>query len=204
MGERVQPERDRMEVLKAIAQEGIQNAAKGFSSMVGRTIAVSDPVAHLVPLLSIPKYVSGPEDDTVGIYLRFDGDLLGQIIMIVPLQNALELVDLMMDVPAGTTQVLGSLEKSALGELGNMCGSFFLNAMAKIVKASFRPSPPAIMVDMVGAILDIVVATSLDAGEDVLLMKAKFADGPRSVEADFWVIPDIHALQALMQKSSES
>jgi chemotaxis protein CheC len=195
---------DLFEMLKSIASEGIQSAAHGFSGMVGRKIQVSKPATRVVLILSIPKIVGGPDDDAVGIYLRFEGDLHGQIMMIVPHQKALELVDLLMDLPAGTTQQLGSLERSALGELGNLCGTFFLNSVAKIAGASFRPSPPAVMVDMVGAILDIVVATAGGLGEHVLLMQANFMDGSRSVHADFWVIPDLQTLQALVKKNTEA
>jgi chemotaxis protein CheC len=108
-----------------------------------------------------------------------------------------------MDLPPGTTEQLGTLERSALGELGNLCGSFFLNSVAKIAGASFRPSPPAVMVDMVGAILDIVVATAGGLSEHVLLMQANFMDGSRSVDADFWVIPDLKTLQSLIKKNAE-
>jgi chemotaxis protein CheC len=195
-------DQDLLDMLKAIAGEGIQSAASGFSGMVGRKIQVGNPQAKLVPLLSIPRIVGGPDDDAVGIYLRFTGDLLGQIMMIVPYAKALELVDLLMDVPQGSTCQLGALERSALGELGNLCGSYFLNSVAKIVDASFRPSPPAVMVDMVGAILDIVVATTGGVSERVLLVQANFMDGTRCVEADFWVIPDLNALQALIRKNS--
>jgi chemotaxis protein CheC len=152
--------------------------------------------------LTIPELVGGPEDDAVGIYLRFEGDMVGQIMMIMPYQKAMELVDLLMDIPQGTTQHLGSIERSALGELGNMCGTFFLNSLAKLVGASIKPTPPAVMVDMVGAILDIVVATSGGISDQILLMQANFMDGVRSVEANFWVIPDMNALQNLLKKNS--
>ncbi len=191
-----------MEMLKQIAGDGIRNAAKGFSGMIGRKIEVSKPVARLVPVLSIAKIIGGPEDDAVGIYLRFNGDLDGQIMMILPYEKAMELVDLLMDQPLGTTSQLGSLERSALGELGNLCGTFFLNSMAKMISADIRPSPPAVMVDMVGAILDIVVATTGGVTEHVLLIQANFIDGDRIVEANFWVIPDLNTLQVLMKKNS--
>jgi hypothetical protein len=58
------------------------------------------------------------------------------------------------------------------------------------------------MVDMVGAILDIIVATAGGISEQVLLMQANFMDGPRSVEANFWVIPDMNALQNLLKKNA--
>lgn len=202
MNEIVPVDQDMLEILKSIAGEGINNAADGFSCMVGRKIQVSKPIAELIPILTIPEFVGMPENDAVGIYLRFEGDLVGQMMMITPYKKALEMVDLLMDVPEGTTQYLGPLERSALGELGNLCGSFFLNSVAKIAGANFRPSPPAVMVDMVGAILDIVVATTGGVSEFVLLMKTNFTDSTRCVEADFWIIPDMKTLKALIKNTN--
>jgi chemotaxis protein CheC len=191
-----------LEMVQLIADEGIDHAAHGFSGMVGRKIQFSTPITKLVPILTIPEIVGKLDNDAVGIYLRFNGDLEGQIMMIVPYPKALELVDLIMGVPQGMTRNLGSLERSALGELGNLCGSFFLNSIAKLVGADFRPSVPAVMVDMVGAILDIVVVTSGGMSEHALLMQANFMDGSRNVEADFWVIPDTRSLEALIKKNT--
>lgn len=190
------------EMLTAIASEGIKHAADGFSEMIGRRIEVGSLQLELVPLLTIPAVVGSPENDAVGVYLRFEGDIPGQIMMIIPFEKALELADLLIGLAPGSTQHLGSFERSALGELGNLCGSFFLNCIAKTVGANFRPSPPAVMVDMVGAILDVVVATVGGSNEHVLLAHAKFMDGLRSVDTDFWVIPDMKALQELLVKNA--
>jgi chemotaxis protein CheC len=190
-----------LEKMKSMACEGVNSAAYGFSKMVGHKIVVGQPTMRVVPLLEIPKIVGGPGDDAVGIYLRFKGDLIGQIMIIVPFEKVSGLVDLLMGAPTGTTQELGSLEKSALGELGNLCGTFFLNALAKSVDASLRPSPPAVMVDMVGAILDIVVATSGKSGESVLLVQADLTDEAGIVDAAFWATPDMVTLQNLINKN---
>jgi chemotaxis protein CheC len=195
-------DQDLLKQLETIATEGIKNVAYGFSSLIGRKIQVGKSNGRLVPILTVPKFVGGPDDDAVGIYLRIEGDLVGQMIMIIPNQKAMELVDLLMDVPLGTTQHLGRLERSALGELGNLCGSFFLNSVANAIGADFRPSPPAVVVDMVGAILDIVIATISGVSDQVLLMQANFTDGERCVEADFWVIPDMNTLQAFFKKNA--
>lgn len=202
MNQTIAFDNDLMEKLRSIAGEGVNNAADGFSGMVGRKIHVNNPTAKLVPVLSIPEIAGSPDADAVGIYLRFLGDVNGQIMMIVPFRKAMELLDLMMEVPSGTTQQLGSLERSALGELGNLCGSFFLNSIARTTKAKFHPTPPAVMVDMVGAILDIVVATTGGISEHALLLKANFMDGDRCVDADFWVIPDMNSLNKLIGKNA--
>lgn len=201
MKETILFDQDLLEKLKFMAGQGASNAAHGFSGMVGRKVDVSNPSAKLVPILTIPEIAGRPDDDAVGIYLRFQGDVAGQIMLIIPFQKALQLVDLMMGVPEGTTDQLGSLERSALGELGNICGSFFLNSVAAITSAKFHPTPPAVMVDMVGAILDIVVATTGAMGEHALLLQADFMNGDRCVEADFWVIPDLHSLNEMIKKN---
>jgi|UniRef100_A0A7C4KJB9 chemotaxis protein CheC len=181
---------DLLNTLHTVAGAGIHNAARGFSSLLGHQIQVLNPVVRVVPILEIPRYVGGPESEAIGIYLRAEGDIAGQIMLIIPYQKGLELVDLLMDVPAGTTKQLGSLERSALGEVGNLTGTFFLNAVANLTGTSVRPTPPAVIVDMVGAILDIIIATTGGVTDRVILMQAEFIDGERSVETNFWVIPD--------------
>jgi chemotaxis protein CheC len=191
-----------IEKLRCITEQGVHNAAHGFSGMIGRKILVKEATATLVPILTIPELAGKGDDDAVGIYLRFNGDVDGQMMMIVSYRKALELVDLIMEVPQGTTQHFGSLERSALGELGNLCGSFFLNSIASITAAKFNPTPPAVMVDMVGAILDIVVATTGGVSEQALLIQANFMDGDRCVDTDFWVIPDLNSLNDILNKKA--
>jgi chemotaxis protein CheC len=203
MDENILFNEDVLNKLKVIADKSVLNAAHGFSGMVGRKIHVNRATAEVVPVLTIPEIAGRPDEDAVGIYLRFKGDLEGQMMMIIPYQKAMELVDLMMEVPAGTTRHLGSLERSALGELGNLCGSFFLNSVASLTYAQFQPTPPAVMVDMAGAILDVVVATTGGISENALLMQAGFMDGSRCVEADFWVIPDMNSLSEMLKKNVE-
>ena len=121
----------------------------------------------------------------------------GQIMLVIPYEKALELVDLLMENPPGTTQTLGSFERSALAEVGNQTGTFFINSLSSLTGLDVRPSPPAVMVDMVGAILDIIVATTGGVSEHVLLMQANFKLGDRKVETNFWVIPDESTLEAI-------
>jgi chemotaxis protein CheC len=192
-----------LEKLKSITDKGVTNAANGFSGMVGRQIHVNKTSAAVVPVLTIPEIAGKADEDAVGIYLRFKGDVNGQMMMVVPYLKALELVDLITEVLPGTTKHLGSLERSALGELGNLCGSFFLNSVASLTYAQFQPTPPAVMVDMAGAILDIVVATTGGISEHALLVQANFMDGARSVEADFWVIPDMNSLTEILKNTGE-
>jgi chemotaxis protein CheC len=75
-----------------------------------------------------------------------------------------------------------------------------MNSVAAITGIPLRPTPPAVMVDMAGAIIDIIIATTGGLSDSVMMLKAKFILGGRAVQADFWVLPDSHTLQLLSDR----
>lgn len=184
-------------VLSRITAEGARNAAGGLTQMVGQSITVTSPSVSLVSLLELPNLLDSLEDEAIGIYLRVESGINGQIMLVMPFTCALDLVDLLLDNPPGTTQEIGQMERSALGEVGNLIGSFFLNKFSEITGTSNRPTPPAVMVDMLGAILDIIIASAGYVSEEVILLRSTFANGDRSLETSFWVIPDPGELERL-------
>ncbi len=187
--------------VNSIAQDGLNKAAMGFSGMLGQELTVTKPGLRFIPVSEIPEILPGPESEAAGIYLKSEGKFTGQIMLIIPLAKAYELVDMLMGSPTGTTRQMGPMERSALAEVGNLTGSFFLSVIETSTGAEARPTPPAVIVDMVGAILDIVVATSGSVSEEVLLLQATFVCGAREVEANFWVIPDANTLESLRRGS---
>jgi chemotaxis protein CheC len=195
-------DRDLYAMLLTIAEAGIEKAARGFSGMVGMNLSVSEPGVCVVPLTTVQDILGGPENEAVGIYLRSEGDLAGQFMMIIPVDRALALVDMLMGDPPGANQNLGRQERSALAELGNVTGSYFLNAVAAATGLESRPSPPAVVVDMVGAILNILLMSWDGLSDQVLMIQTKFLMGERQTQADFWVIPDAATLEAIRTRAA--
>jgi len=187
--------------IQELAREGMYNAAVGFATMLGERLTVTEPILKIIPYSEIPDLLGGLEAEAVGIYLRAQGSIPSQFMLILPFQKATELVDLLMGQPVGTTQQLGSLERSALAEVGNLTGTFFMNTIATLTHTELRPTPPAVMVDMVGAIMDIIVATSGEVGESVLMLQASFELNNRQVQADLWIIPDAESLNQFVPRS---
>jgi chemotaxis protein CheC len=166
--------------------------AGGLSELTGRTITNDDPVVERVPIYQVTERAGGPEDKMVGIYLVMSGGMHGQAIMILPMSSALNLVDLMMGEEPGTATQLGMMQHSALSELGNMTVSCFLNGVAALDETPelLRPSPPAVMVDMLGAILDVIVTPVAAVRDDLLIIDTPFRDHRRTVQGRFWVLPN--------------
>jgi chemotaxis protein CheC len=183
-------------LLSKISTEGVINAAKGLGGMLGTELIVKSSSVKLIKLLDITKLLGGPEDETVAIYLKTEGFIAGQMMLVLPFDKAMIVVDRMMGEPIGTTKTLGQMEKSALQELGNITGTYFLNYVADNTGSSVRPTPPAVMVDMSAAILDIVVATAGLENEEVLMIEADFVQGELLTDIQFWVIPDHNTILA--------
>ena len=182
-------------LLQTLAQEGLSNAAHGLSAFVGQEIQLTRPRVTVIPIADVSKIMGGPETLAVGIYMAVNGDMDGHIILLLKRQDAAELVDLLMDQPPGTTTSLGPLERSALAEVGNLTGALFLNSVASLCGLSARPSPPAVIEDMVGAILDVVVVAVGAISENIVAIETVFQKLDRQVQVLFWVIPNLDALR---------
>jgi chemotaxis protein CheC len=188
-------------VLNRMASEGFKSAADGLKTMVGQPLSFHEPQTELVELLKLPESLGGLEQEAVGIYLMAQGDFRGQIMLIFPLEKGYELADMVLQQPIGTTTSLGSLERSALAEIGNLTGSFFLSTIERITGLITRPSPPAVVVDMVGAILNIVVAGSAMVTDYAIIFETALEIGSHTTEAKFWVIPDTEVLEWFQGRS---
>ena len=185
-------------ILDVMAGVGIEGAADGLSQMIGQKITVSMPSVTVLPLTAVPEHLGGAERPVVGIYLGCGGDMGGHVMLILSQVEAAYLVDLLMGYPEGTTHDLDSLARSALAEAGNMTASFFLNAVARVLGVSSRPTPPAVIIDMAGAILDIMLVTVGELGDEVLLLEAVFRDRERQLKLFFWMVPDLEPLRRVI------
>jgi len=190
--------------LEALLKAAMRIVEHGLSSMVGRAIGIIAPKLETVPISRLVTFIGNPEDETVGVYLLIRGDLKGQAILLMPMVNALDLVAMLMDQPRESV-AFGELEQAALAEVGNLMVSYFLNAMAEHLDLSepLYPSPPVVMVDMLGALLNFI-ATPVAAQSDHLLLvtcrlhaesarvvsTGMLTNASEGVQIHFWVVPD--------------
>ena len=108
-----------------------------------------------------------------------------------------------MEQEPGTTTELGEMETSALGEMGNIIGAFFLNAIADATGLDLRPLPPSVMTDMAGALLDVVTADILMTSDETYLAESTFQVDGREISGVFFVIPSEELLNALIEAEQQ-
>jgi chemotaxis protein CheC len=155
--------------------------------MVGATYQVATIETRCASLLLLPGFVADPEADAVGVYLRAIGPIAGQLMMVMPLSMAIDMVERM----TGDSFVeLGRLEISALGEAGNLMSGYFLRELEQNSQVSARPSPPMVSVDMLSTILETVATSDPEIATPRILTHAAFQIQGAADRADFWVVFD--------------
>ncbi|HDQ71429.1 MAG TPA: hypothetical protein ENN19_04950 [Chloroflexi bacterium] len=178
----------RVEIMVSAA---LLNAARGLSNLLERDITTGTVQARVVHLGEISSGVGHPEDETVGIYLKMHGDLGGQALLILSLEDALNLADILMEQEPGDSSTLEEMAQSALAETGHLMVAYFLNAMAVLTGEALRPSPPAIIVDMLGSILTVIAASVGERRDDLMIIETILQDTQGLFKLRFWVLPDL-------------
>lgn len=172
-----------------LVSKGTNNAMANLSKMVALDIKVALLGLRQIPVAETLQLLGGSDGEAVGIYLTVSGSADGQILLMYEPKVAYGFVDILMGQPEGSTHALGEMESSALGELGNIMGSSFLNALGDATGLTLMPSPPSIKTDMAGALLDIIAADILQTQDDAFVAKVLYQAPDRDISGLFFVIP---------------
>lgn len=183
------------DALLAIVSKGLEDCSRALSKMTTGGVQLSDPRLDFVLLREVPGLAGGPAEEVVAVYLGVEGDLNGHLMLMFTQQSACRMVDMLCEVPAGSTTALDEIGISALAETGNVCGSSFLNALSDRTGLRIVPTTPAVITDMAGAILEAVVTELYLYGDEVLIVETGFNG---EIPGHFLLMPDQDSMARLV------
>lgn len=187
-----------LDALKEIGNIGAGNAATALAVMTRDRIDMSVPRVGILPFDQVAELVGGPDTVVVGVYFQVTGSAKCNILFLLSIEKAVLLAELLMGVPPSNKDTLGTMELSAVAEAGNIISSTYLNALAMFTKMTLIPSPPAVGVDMAGALLDGVLALYEEIGDYVLVLENKFRKGELDVIGHLFLLPEPEALDSIL------
>ena len=176
--------------MAGIVGGGVAKAVSGLSQMAGVEIHVTSVEYKKVRVKEVPYLFGGPEALIVGVYLGITGTTSGHMVVAYQPSVAFELISMLLGQTPKSMEELSEMERSVLGEIGNVMGSFFLNHLSDSMGVSLQPSPPAVMVDMAGAILDVALSNILEHSEYTYVIDTLFGTANQQIAGTFLVVPD--------------
>ncbi|MEE9398701.1 MAG: chemotaxis protein CheC [Dehalococcoidales bacterium] len=194
--------KDEIAVWTWLVSKAITNSLSGLSQMVERTFDVTSLSIKQFPAKDAAMLLGGSENVAVGVYLEIQGDATGHLLLMHNPGTAFKLVDIQLGLPIGSTQQMEEMERSVLGEMGNIAGSFFLNAVADTVNLVLVPSPPEVMVDTVGKIISIPLTRIMEKQDDALIVKATFSADNGQMDGTLMILPTMDFMKAILKHSS--
>ncbi len=183
--------------------QGTQNAVAGLSEMIGVHVRVTALDLTVIPVEQASNLLGGAENEVVAIYVGIEGGATGHILLVYPINVALGLVDMLMGDEAGTAQELDEMGESALQEIGNVTGSFFLNSMGDNIGIRLMPTPPTVMMDMAGSIMDSALADIMMDRDELFAMETVFSTDNQNIVGTLLVLPTADFMDVMIQQKRE-
>ncbi|MDA0174373.1 chemotaxis protein CheC [Solirubrobacter taibaiensis] len=183
-----------LDALRELANIGSGTASTALSSMLGRSVDISVPNAFVMPMAEAVGTIGDPESETTGVVLGIVGEMPGSVLLLFTPKDA-ELMCGLLGVEAGT-----EIGVSALMEIGNIVGASYINALGQMIGMELEPTPPAAATDMLGAIVETVLAERAGAGDVALLLDSDLVVEGEDCSVSFLLVPDQGGVDQMLER----
>lgn len=186
----------------------MKSAGEALASMSGRTIEVETPVLSRCTPKDVLTMAGGPETVILAVYVAIFGSLKGHALLLLAPQDAHRLASILLtgllgseglpEKAADDPLVFDDLELSALQEAGNVTISAFLNEIGMHLHEPVQPTPPQIVIEMAGAVLDGVLLDLVADADQILAARTTFTERGRVIDGTLFVLPRAESLPVLL------
>jgi chemotaxis protein CheC len=160
--------------------------------MLGRPVDISVPAAAALTFNDAIDTIGAPEEEVTGVVLNVVGEMEGIVLLLMRGADAAGLCNL-LGVDADS-----EMGQSALSEIGNVIGTAYINALARMTGLEIEPSPPQAATDMLGAIVASVLAGVAGAEDVALVLDSDLRVEGEDVSLCFLMLPTRDGVQELL------
>ena len=183
-----------LDALRELANIGSGTASTALSSMLGRSVDISVPTAQALPFADAVDTVGPAEKLVTGVVIGVIGDMTATVLLLLGANDAAILCNLLGVDPED------ELAASALGEIGNIVGTSYINALAEMTGLELEPAPPGVATDMLGAIVETVLAERAGAGDVALLLDSDLVVEGEDCSVSFLLVPDQGGVDQMLER----
>ncbi len=172
-----------LDALREMSNIGSGNAATALASMLGQSVDLHVPTALVLELADAVDAVGNAEDTVSAVIIGVFGDLDATVLLLFEPESANTLCSLL------GVEGDPEMELSTLGEIGNILGSSYVQAMGTMTNLQMEPHPPVAMSDMLGAIVASVLAVTAADTDLALLLDSRMTVDGTACKFGFLFVP---------------
>lgn len=188
-----------IDALQELCNIGMGHATSALAQMVGKTIYFNVPRAIRSELSQAPELIADAEEIVVGIYLKFQGPITGNIFFIFPRASVLTLMSVITG--KGTRELtFDEYQTSLLKEIGNILAGSYLSVMEKVLGMRLIHSVPWFAFDLASAIMDpILIQIGKDSDHIILIEAEFFVRENQEMRGRFYLLPDPASVNLMLK-----
>ena len=183
-----------LDALRELANIGSGTAGTALSSMLGRPVDISVPRALALPLADAVDAAGDAEQPATGVVIPLQGDLQGTVLLLFDGDDAATLCSLLGVEPDSDVGL------SALGEIGNILGTSYIQALGQMTGLTLEPTPPHVATDMLGAIVATVLAAEAATADVALLLDSDLQVEGEPCSLSFMLLPEPGGVRELLTR----
>lgn len=197
----------RLAHLTPIVGKALESAASAMTEMTGIPFKISSTSLGLANVTEVPEMAGGAELIALAIYFGFYGQGQGHLLLLLDDDAGRQVAGLLLGEDPASIDVSDEFPASALAESANVSCSAFLNALGDAVGLRLDITPPAVVHDMRGAILDALAADIASVAEEALVVNTRFTMGDssataHSLDARLLVVPTPQTLEKFLDRGA--
>ena len=191
-----------IDVITEFANIGAGSAATALSSLLDVELMNDATTCEILPLGKVNDYLGGAGQIVAGTYTYLCGDLKSGVLVVLPSDSAKALLEHLTKSKVELS-ALNQIQLSALKEVGNICLCWYLIAVSKMIDVDMIPAPPDATVDLLGAVMDMPLASVGAKVDTVIAVHTSFKALDRQFEGYFLMLPEESTLKLILDRMGD-
>ncbi|GAB6273928.1 MAG: chemotaxis protein CheC [Peptococcaceae bacterium] len=191
-----------LDVLKETCNIGIGHASTALAKILGKKINMTVPRALFLPLEEALFLGGEPENAVACVNLPIFGEISGLVIFIFDAYSTFRLIDLVMGLSEGSTQILDEMSKSLVKEVGNILAGSFIGAISNFTGLKMRTNVPELAFDMIAATLSSALILHNFAEDQLLVIETVLTESQKEIKGYFFFLTSSEDLEKLFEALS--
>ncbi|AHM56636.1 CheY-P phosphatase CheC [Peptoclostridium acidaminophilum DSM 3953] len=185
-----------LDVLKEVGNIGAGNALTALSQIINKKVDMEVPVIEVIETEKIVNTVETAEMLIVGVYVKFWGDISGNIMLVLDKPSADHLIKILLG-GVSENDFYSEMEMSAIQEIGNILSSSYINSISQLSNLNIQMSVPSVSIDMAASILSVPAIEYSEVSDRIILIENKILEGDNEIVGNLYFMPDLDSFKRL-------